>query len=118
MISEQEYFHPQNAKFSLVDGFDISPVSLANAAKNTTAPFVPYCIDVNQIEMKDDFYDLVIGSHGIHHIAEIRHLFTQINDSLKTGGIFAFFEWIGPRYLQFCDESIPSYFIVVCIISF
>lgn len=100
MRSERDYFLPPDAHFSSVDGFDLSSVSLERAKLNTDFPFTGHCVDVNNIQLPACAYDLVIGSHGIHHILEIRHLFRQIAQSLKAEGIFAFFEWIGPRFLQ------------------
>lgn len=100
MMSEKYYFMPPNMNFAHVDGYDLSPASLERAKEHVPFPFTAHCVDVNTVELPKQKYDLIIGSHGIHHIAAINHLFKQIDSALKPDGILAFYEWIGPHYLQ------------------
>ena len=100
MASEKYYFHYPSSpvRFAEVTGYDLSSVSLSRV--QVDFPFNGVCEDVNQIELKPESYDLVVGSHGLHHIKNIQNLFQQAHKALRPNGLITFTEWIGPEYLQ------------------
>ncbi|PZN74780.1 MAG: hypothetical protein DM484_20430 [Candidatus Methylumidiphilus alinenensis] len=100
MASEKHYFYYPTSpvRFAEVTGYDISSVSLSRV--QVDFPFNGVCEDVNQIELKPESFDLVVGSHGLHHIKNIKNLFQQTHKALRSNGLITFTEWIGPEYLQ------------------
>jgi len=100
MAAEKDFFETdQILKFSEVDGFDISTVSLA---KYQTAKFRfnPHVIDCNNLVLEREKYNLIVTSHGAHHVYNLGNLFYQANKALKPGGLLYMVEWVGPKYLQ------------------
>ncbi len=85
--------------FDHVDGFDLSPTSLERVDASGI-PFEGHVADCNTLELEEDRYDLLIGHHGIHHVMELGHLFAQAHKGLRSTGLLAMDEWIGPPFLQ------------------
>lgn len=100
MASERGYFEslPQIV-FEMVDGYDLSPESIQRF-HTEKFKFNPHILDVNDIILPSEQFDLVVGNHGIHHIYNLGGLFYQTHKSLKPNGLFVLNEWIGPCYLQ------------------
>ncbi|MDZ7620967.1 MAG: methyltransferase domain-containing protein [Candidatus Competibacteraceae bacterium] len=100
MASERGFFEnlPQ-IFFEVVDGYDLSPESIQRFHTDKFI-FNPHIQDVDCIILPSKRFDLVVGSHGIHHIFNLGGLFYQTHKSLKPNGLFVLNEWIGPCYLQ------------------
>jgi SAM-dependent methyltransferase len=62
--------------------------------------------DLNTIELPRCTYDIVFGISSIHHVANLEHLFLQVQLSLKPGGLFVLDEYIGASKFQWPDEQI------------
>lgn len=104
MVGEHIYFVQPELPFERVDAFDISAEILQRARQLTDSLGlnVEYHIeDVNDIELPPQTYDLVVVAHSLHHFKRIDHVITQVNRSLKPGGLFIVWEYVGPRYQQF-----------------
>lgn len=100
MAGERAMFEePENVAFTAVDGFDISPVSMARFVPGRV-PFNPVLVDCNDLVLEADRYDLIVGNHGLHHVYNLGNLFFQCNKALKGSGLFYMNEWIGPPFLQ------------------
>ncbi len=94
--------------FQNIDGYDISQ-SLLNEAKklNSSNKFNYYHSDLNKDFIKcKNYYDLAINLAGLHHIENMDHAVSQVHNSLKKGGIFAHFEYIGPKRNQYSDNDL------------
>jgi SAM-dependent methyltransferase len=103
MAGERHFFQSNLLQFYKVDGIDISEVSLEKAVKNCepfSFDFNPINADVNYVDLKENYYDFIIGHHGIHHIEELDKLFKNINKALKPEALFCCDEYIGPNYVQ------------------
>ena len=104
MASEHWFFIHPALPFKLVDAYDIS-LEVTQRAKQRTDSLglnVRYHIeDVNYIELPPETYDLVVVTHSLHHFKRIDHIVDQINWSLKPGGLFVAWEYVGPRYQRF-----------------
>jgi len=100
MNSEKHYFHHPDSPISFAEviGYDISSVSLSLV--HVDFPFKGVCEDVNQIELDPESFDLIVGSHGLHHVKNIKNLFQQAHKALRPKGLITFTEWVGPEYLQ------------------
>jgi SAM-dependent methyltransferase len=71
--------------------------------------------DLNVVELPRNHYDVIWGAGVLHHLVGLEHLFDQIALALKPGGLFAFFEYVGEKRLQFvadrlrlCEEALAS----------
>jgi len=56
--------------------------------------------DVNNINLKEDYYDVVYVQESYHHIENVEHLAKEINKSLKSDGVFVIIDYIGEPFLQ------------------
>lgn len=104
MAGEHWFFIHPALSFELVDAYDISAEVIQRARQRTDSVGlnVQYHVeDVNNIELPPETYDLVVVTHSLHHFKRIEHIVDQINHSLKPGGLFAAWEYVGPRYQRF-----------------
>jgi SAM-dependent methyltransferase len=62
--------------------------------------------DINEIELPESQYDIVLISSALHHSKELEHVLTQVDKSLKLGGLFAFSEFVGPSQFQWTDKQL------------
>ncbi len=100
MASERPHFEAdQIVAFSEVDGFDISSASLSKYHPKRLR-FNPHVTDCNNFILEPEKYDLVVVTHGAHHVYNLGNFFYQARKSLKDHGLFFMAEWIGPEYLQ------------------
>ncbi len=100
MQSERLFFeHTPLVSFDRVEGYDISQASLDRYTPDGIQ-WVPHKVDCNTMELPAGAYDLVVASHGAHHVQNLEGFFRQARQSLQPGGLFYMYEWIGPEYLQ------------------
>jgi SAM-dependent methyltransferase len=101
MASERGFFEVDGAvKFAEVEGYDISSVSLERYTPKNLR-FEGRIADCNNLVLPRDTYDLIVGSHGIHHVYNLGNIFYQAHHALADSGLIYLYEWIGPEYLQF-----------------
>lgn len=104
MVGEHWYFVHPALPFELVDAYDISTelVERARQLTDSVGLDVQYHVeDVNYLELPPETYDLVVVAHSMHHFRRIGHIVDQVNRSLKPGGLFVVWEYVGPRYQRF-----------------
>jgi SAM-dependent methyltransferase len=100
MQSERMFFeHTPRVAFASVDGYDLSPVSLARYTPDGLE-WRPHQVDCNELELPEAAFDLVVASHGAHHVQQLDGFFLQARRSLKPQGLMYMYEWIGPTFLQ------------------
>jgi SAM-dependent methyltransferase len=100
MQSERTFFEAtKDVRFTKVDGYDLSQVSLDRYTPNGVE-WTPHKVDCNELSLPTAEFDLVVANHGAHHVANLENLFRQARTSLRSGGLFYMYEWIGPTYLQ------------------
>jgi SAM-dependent methyltransferase len=102
MQSERDLFESKSdslVRFCEVDGYDLSESSL-HRYQPRGLQFNPHVVDCNDLLLPKDRFDLIVGSHGIHHIYNLGNVFYQAHGALRDGGLFYMYEWIGPEYLQ------------------
>jgi SAM-dependent methyltransferase len=103
MCGERELFSPGVLTFGTVEGIDLSEEQLRRARENCEGwgfEFVPIKGDLNTMRLREERYDLVVANHAVHHVAELEHLFSQVNRALRPGGYFFCNEYVGPERLQ------------------
>lgn len=99
MQSERMYFErTPHVSFRAVHGYDLSQASLDRYTPDGIE-WNPHKVDCNELDLPADTFDLVVASHGAHHVMNLEGLFSQARRSLRAGGLFYMYEWIGPQYL-------------------
>ena len=94
----------------LHEAVDIADGAVAEAvrlAKAEGLDHIRYRVaDLNTIELPQCTYDIVFGISSIHHVANLEHLFLQVELGLKPGGYFVLDEYIGASKFQWPDEQV------------
>ena len=57
--------------------------------------------DLNTAKLPKETYDGVYVHAALHHVFQLEHLLDQIKQTLKPGGLFVVYEYIGPSQMQF-----------------
>jgi SAM-dependent methyltransferase len=100
MQSERMFFeHTPSVTFARVDGYDLSQASLDRYTPDGIE-WRPHQVDCNSMVLPEGEYDLVVASHGAHHVMNLVGFFEQARRSLQPRGLLYMYEWIGPTYLQ------------------
>jgi SAM-dependent methyltransferase len=94
----------------LHEAVDIADGAIAEAKRMASSEGLTHLqyrvADLNTIELPRCVYDIVFGISSIHHVANLEHLFLQVQLSLKPGGFFVLDEYIGATKFQWPDEQI------------
>ncbi|MBF2066593.1 MAG: class I SAM-dependent methyltransferase [Calothrix sp. C42_A2020_038] len=115
MQSEKWFFEDNKiVKFTKIDGYDLSNVSLARYSPAENIQFVPHVLDCNDLVLERNSYDLIVGCNGIHHIYNLGNFFYQAHKSLNDDGLIYLYEWIGLNYLQI--PKINHFFATILLI--
>jgi len=81
---------------------DLSPAAVEVArqkAKEAGHNHIDYhVVDLNNIRLEPQKYDLVYANGALHHLSRLEHVIGQIYTALKPGGILVSNEYIGPKY--------------------
>ena len=56
---------------------------------------------MNTAKFPAETYDAVYAHAALHHVFQLEHLLDQIKQTLKPGGLFVVYEYIGPSQMQF-----------------
>jgi ubiquinone/menaquinone biosynthesis C-methylase UbiE len=109
MACEHSFFVQPQLPFERVDAYEISMgmIDRARQFTNSLGLNVQYhAEDVNTLELPPETYDLVVVAHSMHHFKRIDHIVRQINRSLKPGGVFVAWEYVGPRHQRFTPRQL------------
>lgn len=95
----------QRQAFLACDAYDISPASIADAAHEASqAGFsnIHFAVaDIDRIELPAQQYDAVWAVAAAHHFSQLEHVFAQVAQTLKSGGLFILHEYLGASRFQF-----------------
>ena len=88
---------------------DISGKALARRERELSAKFpgrvATQQLDLNFTELPKDAYDVVISDSTMHHLLNLEHIASQINESLTANGLFFYHDYVGEARLQFAEEK-------------
>lgn len=59
--------------------------------------------DLNFVTLPPESYDVIWSSGCLHHVANLEHLFEQVERALRPEGLFAVHDYVGERRLQYAD---------------
>jgi 2-polyprenyl-3-methyl-5-hydroxy-6-metoxy-1,4-benzoquinol methylase len=89
----------------LIHGLDIADGAIQDAiqqAETEGLQGLTYEVaDLNTVELPVEAYDVVYAHASLHHVFQLEHLLDQIKKTLKPGGFFFAYEYIGPSQMQF-----------------
>ena len=89
----------------LIHGLDVAEGAIEGAkkaAQNEGLDGLTYDVaDLNTATLPKETYDAVYVHAALHHVFQLEHLLDQIKQTLKPGGLFVVYEYIGPSQMQF-----------------
>lgn len=102
------------------DAFDVSPgaieIAQAAAAKAGLANVTYAVQDLNDAAFERDRYDVAFASMALHHIENLEHLFEQVREALKPGGLLVFNEYVGPDRFQWTRRQLMAINLVLVLL--
>ncbi len=95
-----------------VDGYDLAEAALEAARRDAAAAGLAgihyHRCDLEHEDLPEGVFDLVIGSHSVHHIDNLDGLFDRVRRALRTGGVFYLQEFVGPDRFQWTDAQLDA----------
>jgi 2-polyprenyl-3-methyl-5-hydroxy-6-metoxy-1,4-benzoquinol methylase len=89
----------------LIHGVDVADGAIEEArktAQDERLDGLTYEVaDLNTAKLPQETYDAVYVHAALHHVFQLEHLLDQIKQTLKPGGLFVVYEYIGPSQMQF-----------------
>ena len=89
----------------LIHGLDVAEGAIEGArkaAQEQGLDGLTYEVaDLNTATLPKETYDAVYVHAALHHVFQLEHLLDQIKQTLKPGGLFVVYEYIGPSQMQF-----------------
>jgi 2-polyprenyl-3-methyl-5-hydroxy-6-metoxy-1,4-benzoquinol methylase len=89
----------------LIHGVDVANAAIEAARKTAEAEGLQgltyEVADLNTAKFPAETYDAVYAHAALHHVFQLEHLLGQIRQTLKPGGFFVVYEYIGPSQMQF-----------------
>jgi SAM-dependent methyltransferase len=89
----------------LIHGLDVAEGAIEGArkaAQDEGLDGLTYEVaDLNTATLPKEMYDVVYVHAALHHAFQLEHLLDQIKQTLKPGGLFVVYEYIGPSQMQF-----------------
>ena len=101
---EREMIDKEIAK--RVIAFDYSRDLLAQAQTAASGREILYVqADCNQIEFRENSFDLVVNVAAMHHVQYINRMHTLLVRALKPEGLFVNFDYVGPHRNQYPSQQ-------------
>ena len=89
----------------LVHGVDVAENAIESARKTAQTEGLDglsyEVADLNTAKFPSETYDVVYAHASLHHIFQLEHILDEIKQTLKPGGLFIAYEYIGPSQMQF-----------------
>lgn len=99
--------------FKNIDAYDLSKTRIEFAKKEAKKrgydDIINYRIaDIYRIKECNNYYDVILVEHSLHHFSPLKDLLLRINSFLKTDGFFIINEFVGPTRFQWTDRQIEA----------
>jgi 2-polyprenyl-3-methyl-5-hydroxy-6-metoxy-1,4-benzoquinol methylase len=89
----------------LIHGVDVAENAIESARKTAQTEGLDglsyEVADLNTAKFPSETYDVVYAHASLHHIFQLEHILDEIKQTLKPGGLFIAYEYIGPSQMQF-----------------
>ena len=103
----QEIFASKMGLLGSIVALDASAVALDEGRKAAAAQGVTSIefgiVDLNDPELPENAFDVVMMVMSLHHVKELDRVLAQIHRALRPDGYFLINEYVGPRQFQFSD---------------
>lgn len=98
-------------RFAAITGYDISPKAIETAkhqaaAMGSPTTFTYEVVDLNQMDLQDHTFDLVLVNAALHHVSNLEHVLSQISTSVSAKGLFILNEFVGASRFQWTNRQI------------
>jgi 2-polyprenyl-3-methyl-5-hydroxy-6-metoxy-1,4-benzoquinol methylase len=94
----------------LIHGVDVADAAIEaarDAAEAEGLDGLTYEVsDLNTAKFPTETYHAVYAHASLHHVFQLEHLLDQIRQTLKPGGVFVVYEYIGPSQMQFPQRDL------------
>src|SRR5215472_13026413 len=94
----------------LIHGVDVADGAIEGARKTAEVEGLQgltyEVADLNTATFPKDTYDAVYVHAALHHVFQLEHLLDQVRQTLKPGGLFVVYEYIGPSQMQFPQRDL------------
>jgi ubiquinone/menaquinone biosynthesis C-methylase UbiE len=95
-----------------IDAYDISKERIAYAkskAAEVKCNKINFQVgDVYKIELKPNYYDLIISEQALHHFTPLKQILDRVSYTLKPTGYFFINEFVGPTRFQWTKNQIDA----------
>jgi ubiquinone/menaquinone biosynthesis C-methylase UbiE len=89
----------------IIHGLDVADSAIEGAREKAQADGLQgltyEVTDLNTVSLPSETYDAVYAHAALHHVFQLEHLLEQIKKTLKPGGFFVVYEYVGPSQMQF-----------------
>ncbi|MDI6778011.1 MAG: class I SAM-dependent methyltransferase [Patescibacteria group bacterium] len=95
--------------FNDLEAVDISEEAISQARESAKKEKlnIQYRVDdINNIKLEKNKYDVIIANSSLHHIENLEYIFSEINNSLKDGGLLFVNEYVGPSQFQYTEKQV------------
>ena len=100
------------AKYNLClhyEGVDVAHEALRRAEKmaprDGSSSFSYRYMDLNNLDLNPEHYDLIFGANSVHHVENLEGLFAEVQKALTPAGYFHLNEYVGPSRFQWTDRQ-------------
>jgi 2-polyprenyl-3-methyl-5-hydroxy-6-metoxy-1,4-benzoquinol methylase len=94
---------PFIAKIDAVD-FAAEAVARAREAAKGIDKIEYGVVDLNRDVLRPNTYDVVVAHSVLHHVENLEHAFTQLENTMRANATLVVNEYVGPDRFQFSDD--------------
>lgn len=92
------------------DAYDLADDAIKKAGEKAESEGLKHIcydvIDINQISIAPNTYDVIFGVSSVHHFKNLEHIYSENHNALKPGGFFFLNEFVGPTKFQWTDKQL------------
>lgn len=92
------------------EAYDIADEAVKRAKEKAAAEgllhIVYEVVDINEVSLTHNIYDVVFGVQSVHHFTKLEHIFSEVRNSLKPSGFFFLNEFVGPTKFQWTEKQL------------
>jgi len=108
---EGEIIWAKKGHFKRIDAYDLSESRIKMATSQAKEEGLDgilkfYVRDILKLEVKKDYYDIVLVGSSLHHFSPLEKVISIINEFLKPGGYLLVCEFVGPTRFQWSDRQL------------
>jgi len=108
---EDEIIWAKKGHFKRIDAYDLSGSRIKIASHKAKEEGLDsilkfYARDVLKLEIKKNYYDIVLVGSSLHHFSPLEKVMCIINESLRPNGYLFICDFVGPTRFQWSDRQL------------